>query len=89
MHKLYMHHGVALLGGRANRSAKLRWFFFFFCFYFLPLLHLVQITMLEKKAPFILEVQLTCYKIPLAEIHHTVTVSVQTDMGILVNNYDF
>ena len=25
MHKLYMHHGVALLGGRANRSAKLGW----------------------------------------------------------------
>ena len=23
MHKLYMHHGVALRGGRANRSAKL------------------------------------------------------------------
>ena len=22
MHKLYMHHSVALLGGRANRSAK-------------------------------------------------------------------
>ena len=25
MHKLYMHHGVALLGGRDNRSAKLGW----------------------------------------------------------------
>ena len=25
MHKLYMHHGVALRGGRANRSAKLGW----------------------------------------------------------------
>ena len=25
MHKLYMHHGVALRGGHANRSAKLGW----------------------------------------------------------------
>ena len=25
MHKLYMHHGVALRGGCANRSAKLGW----------------------------------------------------------------
>ena len=25
MHKLYMHHGAALRGGRANRSAKLGW----------------------------------------------------------------
>ena len=25
MHKLYMHHGVALLSGRANRSGKLGW----------------------------------------------------------------
>ena len=25
MHKLYMHHGVALRGGRANRSPKLGW----------------------------------------------------------------
>ena len=25
MHMLYMHHGVALLGRRANRSAKLGW----------------------------------------------------------------
>ena len=25
MHKLHMHHGVALLSARANRSAKLGW----------------------------------------------------------------
>ena len=25
MHKWHMHHGVALLSGRANRSAKLGW----------------------------------------------------------------